>query len=458
MAMPLDKQISRRGFMKHGALTAGALLAARPRPAFGGDDALFRRPRVAAVFTVFRYRSHAYNFLQNFLGRYLFNGRLTDPGCDVVSFYADQFPENDLARSVSRRFQIPLFESIEEALCLGGTSLAVDAVLLIGEHGEYPYNDIGQHMYPRKAFFDRIVNVMKRSGRFVPIFNDKHLSHRWDWAKAMYDTAAKLDIPFMAGSSVPLAQRCPPVKMPTGAEIDEAVSIHGGGLESYDFHGLEVLQSMVEFRKGGETGVSQVELLSGDDVMRAAREGRWSKELAERAMQAEFALRPQQKRTPLGEPPYTVPHALLLTYKDGLRATVLKVGSSSDRWNFACRMRNEAKSLATAFYNGPWGNRCLFRALSHAIQHFFVHHAAPYPVERTLLTTGVLDAAMHSHAAGGNAMATPHLQFAYSPIDFRAMREMGTSWKIITEATPQPKVFSPGDEKWVAGSEQPADD
>ena len=97
-----------------------------------------------------------------------------------------------------------------EALCLGGKSLAVDAVLLIGEHGDYPTNDLGQRMYPRKEFFDQIVAVDATArSRFVPIFNDKHLSYRWDWAKAMYDEARELGIPLMAGSSVPLAQRRP---------------------------------------------------------------------------------------------------------------------------------------------------------------------------------------------------------------------------------------------------------
>src|SRR4029078_465571 len=126
-------------------------------------------------------------------------------------FYADQFPKDDMARDASRRFRIPLFKTIDEALCLGGKSLAVAAVLLIGEHGDYPANELGQRMYPRKQFWDQIVATLRRSRRFVPVFHDKHLSYRWDWAKAMYDEARELGIPLMAGSSVPLAQRMPPI-------------------------------------------------------------------------------------------------------------------------------------------------------------------------------------------------------------------------------------------------------
>ncbi|MGH9173804.1 MAG: hypothetical protein ACRD1H_05585, partial [Vicinamibacterales bacterium] len=231
---------------------------------------------MAAIFTEFRFRSHAYNILENFFEPYLFCGELVDPGVEVVSFYADQFPPGDMTREVSRRFDVPLFESIGEALCLGGKELAVDAVLSIGEHGDYPYNDLGQKQYPRKRFFDDALAVMQQSRRFIPFFNDKHLSYRWDEAQAMYDASRRHDFPLMAGSSVPLAQRLPPFEWPAEAEIEEAVSIHGGGIESYDFHGLEVLQSIVEARKGGETGIARVELLTGETFEQARKSGRWS--------------------------------------------------------------------------------------------------------------------------------------------------------------------------------------
>jgi hypothetical protein len=403
---------------------------------------------VAAVFTELRFRSHAYNILIQFMGPLLFRGQRIDPGVDVVSFYADQFPENDMARDVSAKFKVPLYKSIDEALCLGGKDLAVDAVLLIGEHGNYPSNELGQRMYPRKEFFDQIVAVMKRSGKVAPIFNDKHLSYRWDWAKAMYDEAQRLKIPLMAGSSVPLAERRPMIELPPDAVVEEAVSIHGGGIESYDFHGFEVLQSLIEARKGGETGISRVQLLTGDAYRSALAEGRWSRELAEAAMAAEQAAdMKRQTRPPIALPPAEPrrgDHALALTYKDGTKATVLKVGSTSDRWNFACRLRGQAGPLATALYNGPWGNRNLFAALSHAILHCFKTGRSPYPVERTLLASGVLDAAMHGHAAGDKPIDTPHLEFAYQPQDFRAFRETGASWRVLTSETPQPTGFEPG--------------
>lgn len=431
---------SRRRFLQSSGVAAGGALLAGSN-VYGKRD-IPRRPKVAAVFTVFTYRSHAHVILENFLETYLFNGKKTDPGVDVVSFYADQMPDGEMSKAVSQKYQIPMFKTIDEALCVGGKELAVDAVLSIGEHGSYPQNELGQVQYPRKRFFDEIVATMKRSKRFVPMFNDKHLSYEWDLAKAMYDEAKEHGIPLLAGSSVPLAQRRPPLDLPRGAEIEEAVSIHGGPLESYDFHGLEVLQSMVESRQGGESGVSSVEFLSGDAVWKAAADGRFSLDLANAAMAAEFGKPIKTLKKIEGEPEVE-PHCLLLKYKDGFQATVLKIGRDSTRWNFACRLKGDPAIKATHFYVGPWENRNLFKALSHAIQTHFQNSKPPYPPERTLLVTGVLESAMKSRAQSGKPVSTPHLELAYESPDFTAMREMGASWKIITEETPQPPGVNP---------------
>src|SRR5438309_2226266 len=69
------------------------------------------RPKVAAVFTEFRMRSHAFHILTSLMGKYLFRGEWIDPGVDVVSFYADQFPSGDMAREASERFKVPLFKT-----------------------------------------------------------------------------------------------------------------------------------------------------------------------------------------------------------------------------------------------------------------------------------------------------------------------------------------------------------
>lgn len=440
-SVTLARNLTRRDWLAQTAIFLGAHCVAAE-----AVDPSARRPRVAAVVTEFTHRSHAHVILENFLEPYYFNGRLTDPGVELVSLYVDQFPENDMARRVAQEYGITIYPTIREALCLGGNQLAVDGVLSIGEHGRYPVNERGQIMYPRKRFFDEIVEVFRTSGRVVPVFNDKHLSYRFDWAQQMMETARSMHIPFMAGSSVPLAERRPPLELPPGAEIQEAVSIHSGGLESYDFHALEVLQSLVEARQGGETGVAAVQLLEGDAVWHAAQEGRWNLALAESAMNAGESqpVGPLQQFVEPGTGSSAPVHLILLEYCDGLKAAVLRIGASATRWKFACKLKGRAEPLATSFYVGPWQNRNLFKALAHAIQWHIRYGHAPYPVERTYLTTGMVIAAVESRHQGHRRLETPYLAIRYPARDFRAFREMGDSWRIITEDMPEPMGIDPG--------------
>ncbi len=442
--MSTHRATTRRDFLAQAmAAAAGASLVhldARSSPAAEPEKPL----RIAALINTFYLASHAHVILENFLEPYLFNGNVTQPGMQVVSFYVDQIHANDMSRDVAKQFNIKIYPTIAEALCAGGEQLAVDGVLLIGEHGNYPTNAKAQVEYPRKQFFDQTVAVFKRSGRVAPVFCDKHLSYRWDWAKEMVDTARAMEIPLMAGSSVPLAERRPPLELPAEAKITEAVSIHGGGLEGYDFHALEVLQSLVEARRGGETGVRNVQFLQGESLWKAAEFGLWSSDLAAAAMSAEVG--PDHELTKLirsrGQAATTenaAIHGIIVHYRDGLRGVALKVGNNGIRWNFACQLAGEPRPLATSFHVGPWQNRNLFKALSHAIQTHFREHKAPYPVERTLLTSGILDVAMDSRLAGGKVIDTPQLDVAYAPQDFRAMREMGATWKIITDDMPAPR-------------------
>ena len=241
--------ITRRAFGKQvGALLAGGagagLLGAAPQ------EKRERLP-VAAVVTEYRRNSHADVIVGKILEGFSQDGG-AGPSLRLAALYTDQVPKSDLSRDLAKKYKFRIAGSIEEAITLGGARVAVAGVLSIGEHGTYPRNQKGQHEYPRKRFFDEIVKVFRRSGRSVPVFNDKHLSYRWDWAREMVDTSNELRFPLMAGSSVPLAQRRPAMELPRDAVIREAVSIHGGGLESYDFHALEVLQSVVEHRQGRE--------------------------------------------------------------------------------------------------------------------------------------------------------------------------------------------------------------
>jgi hypothetical protein len=462
MMAPIDRRQILRGVLAAGpAWTLGACAPDTPPPtdpASGAPDAGEpaappRKLRVAALVTVFRHRSHAHVILENFLVPYLFNGAVVDPTAEfeIASLYIDQFHPSptgvpDMGRDVAERFGIPIHDSIAAALTLGGDGLAVDAVLLIAEHGEYPHNSKGQEIYPKKRFFDEVVAVFEQSGRVVPVYTDKHLSHSWSEAREMVATSRRLGFGLMAGSSVPLSQRIPPLELTPDRVYRTAVAIHGGPMERYGFHGLEILQSMVESRRGGETGIRSVQTFSGDAFWQANAFAVWNPTLVQAALRAEYGDAPLPPLREVALP--TAPDeeealGIVVTYRDGLSAAVLNLGSSGTRWNFACWPITERDPVATRFHGGPWNNRNLFKAFAHAIQHHFRTGLPPYPVERTLLVTGALEAAMESLAAGGKAIETPHLELAYPATDFRPFREMGKTWERITEAMPQPAGIEP---------------
>ena len=239
-----------------------------------------KRPKIAAVATIYHKYSHAQHIVDRFLEGYGWNSRHHHPPMDLVSLYVDQVKGDDLSRERAERFpSMKIYPTVADALTLGGSELAVDGVLLVGEHGDYATNDKGQRLYPRYELFKQIVAVFRASGKTASIFNDKHLSWKWEWAKEMYDTSVDMGFAFMAGSSLPVTWRTPSIDMPLGAPVQEAVGVGYGGVDSYDFHALETMQCMVERREGGEKGVKWLGAYRGDAFWKAYHEGLWSHEL-----------------------------------------------------------------------------------------------------------------------------------------------------------------------------------
>jgi hypothetical protein len=383
-----------------------------------------RRRRMAIVTTEWRYRSHAWHMGERFLVGYPIRGKWHRPPFDVVSVYVDQTPKNDLSRQRAQEFGFKIYPTIAEALRCGGKRLAVDAVLIIGEHGNYPTNKLGQKQYPRYQFFQQVAGVFQKDGRVVPIFNDKHLSWRWEWAKEMVDTARKLRIPFLAGSSLPVTWRMPAIDMPHGAEIEEILCVAMGGLDSYDFHALEAVQCMAERRRGGETGVVALQALRGKAVWKAMdagswKAGGWSPALFEACLcRSQTLAQPEtyshryptvrQMREWVKDPV-----AYRFEYADGLKATVLLMNGLVDDFTFAARLKGQSEPLSTLFYLPPNPNVVYSAALMSKVEEMFTSGRPPYPIERTLLTTGLVAAGMASLGAGQRRIETPHLAIRY---------------------------------------------
>jgi hypothetical protein len=343
----------------------------------------------------------------------------------VVAAYVDQKPEKDLSRQRAKEFGFTIYPTIAEALRLGGKQLAVDAVLVIGEHGQYPVNEFGQTQYPRYQFFKQVVEVFKQDGRSVPMFNDKHLSWKWEWAKEMADTSRQMNFPYLAGSSLPVTWRMPSIDMPYGAEVEEVLCVAIGGVDSYDFHALETMQCMVERRRGGETGVVSMQAVRGEQVWNALRAGDWKSggwdpRLFEACLSRSQTLTQPESyshRYPTVEQMQQwvkEPIAYRFEYADGLKATMLLMNGLVNDFNFAARIKGESEPLSTLFYLPSNPNVVYSAALMSKAEQLFLTGKAAYPVERTLLTSGLVAAACQSLGMGGKRLETPHLAVRYN--------------------------------------------
>ena len=366
------------------------------------------RKKIAALSTTYHVRSHSDNFITRFLEGYWINEKYYPPPCDVVSLYVEQIHPGDISKRLSMAHGFKIYPTIAEALTLGGSSLAVDGVLLIGEHGDYPVNDKMQKLYPRHRFMQQVVEVFRDSGRAAPVFNDKHLSYDWEQAKWMYDQSRELGFPLMAGSSVSVTFRRPELDLPLDVELEDGLAVGGGWTaDGGVFHVLETLQCFVERRKGGESGVRAVHHLEGDAVWKAADEGVWSRELLEAALERGRKVVPGPVEK-LAERPV----ACVLEYNDGFQATALMLGGKVREYLAAVKVKGRSEPSAALCYI-PIENSNNFSPLVDSIARMFLTGKRDYPVERTLLTTGALSFLMESRYQGHKRLETPMLDIAY---------------------------------------------
>lgn len=369
--------------------------------------------RIASVNSLYYKLSHSYHIAGRMMFGYTVKGKHHQPNVRVVRMFNDQYHADgrmqDLSRQLAKTKNFEIAETI--AAALGGKGmLDVDGVLLICEHGDYPRNKLGQILYPRYEMFEQIVEVFKTSKKSVPVFVDKHLSYDHAKAKKMYDTAKSMGFGLMAGSSLPVTWRKPEWEPDLGAKIQEAVVCYYSDLDIYGFHALEVLQCLLERRAGGETGVKSVQTIQGDAVWKAWDRGAWDKDLAEAALRRSGSRDYGMPRDHVEKPT-----AFLVEYLDGTRATLLNLPGYVADLTAAVRIQGDPKPHATWFVLPlPPGAR-FFDPLTFHIESFLESGKSPYPVERTLLTSTVLDFAHRSLADGSKPISHDAMKVAYQP-------------------------------------------
>ncbi len=410
--------LTRRTFLAR--TTTGAMVAAIGSQLRAADE---QRKKIAFLGTEVRTHSHAQHFLDRLTLGYGWNGHWQRPRVDVASVFIDQFPERDLARERIKRHKLKQFPNIAEALTLGGDKLAVDGVVIIAEHGDYPNNEKGQKLYPRYEWFKEVVKVFESSGRSVPVFNDKHLSTTWVRCKEMVDDSKRLGFPFLAGSSLPVTWRLPAIDVPHGVPLVESVCVAYGGVDSYDFHALETAQCMSERRKGGEVGIKSVHAVRGPKAWELldAADRETTRRLVVAALTRSHTLPVKDGYV---EDPISIqwarrmipkPVVYFIEHRDGFRTTMML--TSIQDFNYAGLRGDNGEIISCQMYLPMPGHSAttadFFHPLVRHIETTVLENRTPYPVERTLLTSGMTLAAVDSLYRGQTPVETPEMEVVY---------------------------------------------
>jgi len=406
--------LNRRSFLSTTAAAAlGSALPAR---------AAETRKKIAFIGTEVRTNSHPQHFLDRLAMGYAWNGGWQSPRLQIAAMYIDQFPEGDLARSRAERYAIPLVKTIAEALTLGTGKLAVDGIAIIGEHGKYPQNEFGQRLYPRFEFFKEVVKVFEASNRSVPVFNDKHLSTQWKRCVEMVEDSKRLGFAFFAGSSLPVTRRLPAIDLPWAIPLTESVAVGYGGVDSYDFHGLETAQCMSERRRGGEVGIRSVQALRGEAMWDRVAGSENTRGLLVAALTRSHNL-PVEDGYPSA--PITFDwarrvfpdgFAYFIEHRDGFHTTLFMLRVQDFTY---AGLNGETNQIISCQMFLPMPGHSattadFFNPLVRYIEQLVMQNRAPYPIERTLLTSGMTIAAVQSLHAHGALIETPEMEVRYS--------------------------------------------
>ena len=376
-------------------------------------------PEIAGLATVLRKNSHGEVLIGRLVRGYSLDDQGLRPALKLTSLFTDQVPKGDLSREWSTAYGFTIADSVKDALTRGTDSLNVDGVMLVAEHGDYEKSASGNTMYPKRRLFGEVVETFRASGRSVPVFIDKHLADNWADAKWVYDQAKELNVPLMAGSSLPLLWRYPAVDTERNAKLEEIVAVSYGRLDAYGFHALEMVQCLVERRAGGETGVRSVRALTGDAVWEARDAGRFSSKLFEATLDRQNQKR-WEKRNKTLEESVREPVLWMVEYRDGLKASLLTLNGAVADWTAAWKYADEDRMSSTRFQvqeERPYGH---FTFMVQGYEQMVRTGKPAWPVERTLLTSGILNALLRSQVDGGARLDTPWLDVRYtSDVDWK---------------------------------------
>lgn len=372
-----------------------------------------RRPRIACLVSYWGLpTSHADWIVNKLLDGYWWQGAHTPSQVDVVSVYIHQFDTSLLGQKVCKAKDIPIFKTAGEAVTLGGKELAVDGVVIVCEHGNYPTDLKGHWLLPRWWIYQQVMRVFEQSKRSVPVFNDKHLSYNWDDAKWMYDKSRELNFALTGGSSIPTYFRKPEIELAAGTPIKNSIVVGSAPDEGAIFHCIDVLQAFVDRRKGGETGVRSVQSIRGPETWKWVERAPWAGNLLE-AVRKNFNLKPQSFQTGRQS------NVCIVEYNDGTKAAV--ISGEGVGWTYAGEIEghNDPTIVSMLGFPGPLSQYHAANAYDHWLIEMMLTRKEPFNAERLLLSTGITNHYMDSnwengrYSAVGRRVETPYMNMRY---------------------------------------------
>jgi hypothetical protein len=202
--------------------------------------------------------------------------------------------------------------------------------------------------------------------------------------------------------------RDPDVDVPLGSTVRRAVSVFYGGRDSYGFHLLETLQCLVERRKGGETGVAAVQCLENEAVWQYLERTPWAGHLLEAALTRSKTRKPGKLQEIVKDPA-----VYLVDYRDGLEGAAFMLNGAVNDATAAVEIEGRSEPLSTIMWLERGAPSRHFACLAQHAEKMFQNGKPPYPVQRTLLTSGILDAALESRFQGHKRIETDYLDVRY---------------------------------------------
>ena len=389
-----------------------------------------RRPRIACLVSYWGLpTSHADWVVNKLIDGYWWQGAYTPSRVDVVSVYVHQFDTSLLAQKVCKAKNIPIYKTVGEAVKLGGNELAVDGVVIVCEHGNYPTDLKGHWLLPRWWIYQQVMGVFEQSKRSVPVFNDKHLSYNWDDAKWMFDKSRELNFPLTGGSSIPTYFRKPEIDLAPDTPLKNGLVIADMADEGATSHAIDVLQAFMDRRKGGETGVKSVQSIRGPEVWKWVEANPWANNLME-AVRKNFDLPPgyfqgtAPANQPAGQPARQPraprpPNLCIVEYNDGTKAA--SITGSGVGWTFAGDVagQKDPTIISMLGWPGPISQFHAANAHEHWIIEMMLTGKEPFNAERLLLSTGIVNHYMESnwqngvYSPVGRVLQTPYMNMKY---------------------------------------------